>query len=134
MERGPVCCGDGGGEEGMTKQGEVDRLQTPASRPRAQEVIHIRKRLPAPRVHAHGSPRLDDPMKEEPPGHTALDRTRRPHTPAAASKRVRQQWLNKDLVTLINLSCLTHVHLFNFEVFFFKFGGALCQTGFWLSH
>lgn len=81
MERGPVCCGDGGGEvEGMTKQGEVDRLQTPASRPRAQEVIHIRKRLPAPRVHAHGSPRLDDPMKEEPPGPTVLDRTRRPHT------------------------------------------------------
>lgn len=32
----------------MTKQGEVDRLQTPASRPRAQEVIHIRKRSPAP--------------------------------------------------------------------------------------
>lgn len=39
---GEACAADSGGEvEIMTKQGEVDTLQIPKSRPRAQEVIHI---------------------------------------------------------------------------------------------
>lgn len=92
--------------EGMTKQGEVDRSQTPPSRPGAQEVIHIRKRLPAPRVHARGSPRLEDPMKEEPPGHAALDRTRRP------CKGFGHAVDHKDFASVTNLSCLTHTCIY----------------------
>lgn len=112
--------------EGMTKQGEVDRSQTPPSRPGAQEVVHIRKRLPAPRVHARGSPRLEHPTKGEPPGHAALDRTRRP------CRGFGHAVHHKDFVSVTNLSCLTHVHIFRFFCVCLK--GALCQTGVWLSH
>lgn len=90
--------------ERMTKQGEVDTLQM--SRPRAQEVIHITQRLPAPHVHARRSPTLDL-MKDKQPGHKALVSTMRLDMISAALKRFLQRCrlLNKDFVTLINFSC-----------------------------
>lgn len=71
MQRGvKACAADSGGEvERMTKQGEVDTLQIPKSRPRAQEVIHIAQRLPGPHVHTRRSPTLDNLIKDEQTGH-----------------------------------------------------------------